>query len=82
MKKMGRYQHQSILIAKLLNPIDGCIIQSIFGVHASRIAKRFGVSLVDFGQFYAILDDFDVDFGQMSLLFKEGNASYALFGRF
>jgi hypothetical protein len=36
MKEMDRYQHRSILIAKLLNPINGCIIQSILGVHVSR----------------------------------------------
>jgi hypothetical protein len=74
LKEMGRYQHRSILIAKMQNPINGCIMQSILGVHASR--GDFGVSLGDVGQFWAITaiwDDFHVGFGQMSVLFREGD---------
>jgi len=104
-EKMVRYQHRSILIAKMLNPINGCIIQSILGVHASQ--GDFGVSrsilekkgqfgtivtsilgkcqcfsgketipkpcLVDFGQYWAIWDGLNVDFGQMPVLFGEGD---------
>jgi len=38
----------------------------------SCFARRFWVGLVDFGQFWAIWDDFDVDFGQVSMLFEGG----------
>jgi hypothetical protein len=61
-EKKKNYQHRSILVPKMLHPING----------------DFGENSADFGQFSAIWDDFNVDSGQMSAHFEEGDNRYGI----
>ena len=82
-----KYQHQSMAAGEKNGQVSTSInthskiVQSHQWVHhtidtwGSCFARRFWVNLVDFGQFWAIWDDFDVDFWATVSAFGEGRQS-------